>query len=84
MGGSRYLGGGGRVQTFKEKLWGGGGRGGEGVHCHCVNSSACWAAGNYYGNSRAHIAGRLNSGLDRGVGAWPPHICYINLGEGEV
>jgi hypothetical protein len=28
--------------------------------------------------SRAHIAGRLNSGFDREIGALPPHIYYIN------
>jgi hypothetical protein len=28
----------------------------------------------------AHITERLNSGLDRGVGASPPHICFIYWG----
>jgi hypothetical protein len=28
----------------------------------------------------AHIAGRLNSGFDREIGALPPHIYYINCG----
>jgi O-6-methylguanine DNA methyltransferase len=30
--------------------------------------------------ARAHIAGRLNSGFDREIGALPPHIYYINWG----
>jgi hypothetical protein len=29
---------------------------------------------------RAHIAGRLNSGFDREIGALPPRIYYINWG----
>jgi hypothetical protein len=31
--------------------------------------------------NRAHIAGRLNSGFDREIGALPPHIYYINWGD---
>jgi hypothetical protein len=34
----------------------------------------------YSTGTKAHIAGRLNSGFDREIGALPPHIYYINWG----